>query len=115
MCLRIVLLLPCVLSLTQNLDIMMLIDYAIPLMNVSKFLLSIYSHFAAKIVLGFQEFPMLLHYIPQPYDNANSILVSLVSMLGCRLLTEVQLLIARTTKMVGTRILLTSLWWQSSC
>ena len=98
-----------VLNLTQNLDIMMLIDYAIPLMNVSKILLSIYSRYAAEIVLGFQEFPMLLHYIPHPYVDANSILVSLVSVPGCRLLTEVQLLIARTTDMVGTRILLTSL------
>ena len=110
MCLLTVLLLPCVLSLTQNLDIMMLIDYAIPLMKcLKKILLSIYSRYAPETVPGFQEFPMLLHYIPHPYVDANSILVSLVSMPGCRLLTEVQLLIARTTEMVGMRILLTSL------
>ena len=87
----------------------MLSDYAIPLMNVSKSFLIIYSHYAAEIVLEFQEFPMLLHYIPHPYVDANSILVNLVSMLGCRLLTELQLLIARTPEMVGMRILLTSL------
>jgi len=52
---------------------------------------------------------MLLHYLLHPYVNANSILVSLVFVPGCRLLTEVQLLIARTTEMVGMRILLTSL------
>ena len=52
---------------------------------------------------------MLLHYIPHPYVDANSILVPLVSVPGCRLLTEVQLLIARIMEMVGTRILLTSL------
>ena len=115
MCLRTVLLLLCVISLTQNLDIMMLSDYAIPLMNVSKSFLSIYSRYAAEIVLGFQEFPMLLHYIPHPYVDANSILVSLVSVPGCRLLTEVQFLITKTTKMVGMRILPTILRWQSSC
>ena len=109
MCLLTVLLLPCVHNLTQDLDIMMLSDYAIPLMNVSKSFLSIYRRYAAEIVLGFQEFPMLLHYIPHPHVDANSILVSLVSVPGCCLLTEVQLLIARTTKMVGMRILLTSL------
>ena len=74
-----------------------------------KILLSIYSRYAAGIVQGFQEFPMLLHYIPHPYVDANSILVSLVSVPGCRLLTEVQLLIARTMEMVGMRILLTRL------
>ena len=109
LCLRTILLLPCAISLTQNLDIMMLSDYAIPLMNVSKSFLSIYSRYAAEIFLGFQEFPMLLHYIPHPYVDANSILVNLVSMLRCRLLTELQLLIARTTEMIGTRILLTNL------
>ena len=88
---------------------MMLSDYAIPLMNVSKYFLSIYIRYAAEIVLGFQEFPMLLHYIPHPYVEANSILVSLVSMPGCHLLTKDQLLIASTMEMVGMRILLTSL------
>jgi hypothetical protein len=88
---------------------MMLSDYVIPLMNVSKPFLSIYSRYAAEIILGFQEFPMLLHYFPHPYVDANSILLSLVSMPGCRQLTGVQMLIARTTEMVGLRILLTSL------
>ena len=114
MCLLTVLLLPCVLSLTQNLDIMMLIDYAIPLMNVSKILLSIYSRYAAEIVLGFQEFPMLLHYIPHPYVDANSIFVSLVSFL--RMSSANQSYVARSLNHVDVgmrRILPTSLRWRS--
>ena len=53
LCLYSVLLHPCVLRLTQNLDIMMLIDYAIPLMNVSKILLSIYSRYDVRVIPGF--------------------------------------------------------------
>ena len=45
-------------SWTQNLDIMMLSDYAIPLMNVSKSFLSIYSRYAVQFSL---EILMSLH------------------------------------------------------
>ena len=54
-----------------------------------------YCRYVAGIVLGVQEIVFLFsYYILHPYDDAESILVSLVGSSGCRQLTEVLLLVA---------------------
>ena len=93
----------------------MMLSMVLPhlLQNVS--FRAFYCRYAAGIVLGVQEIVFSSYYILHPYDDAESILVSLVGSSGCRQLTEVLLLVVGTTEMVGMGILPISLRWQSSC
>ena len=93
----------------------MMLSMVLPrlLQNVS--FRAFYCRYAAGIVLGVQEIVFSSYYILHPYDDAESILVSLVGSSGCRQLTKVLLLVAGTTEMVGMRIILISPRWQSSC